>query len=69
MATANLRIVIDPRDWGRVIEFITTVQEIAGTTNDPITETNLYAAIDKLFGKDSNERSNHRRDQGALPQG
>ena len=31
--------------------FIKAVEEIAGTTNDPNTETNLYAALDKLYGR------------------
>ena len=29
--------------------FITTVEEITGTTNDPNTATNLRAALDKLY--------------------
>lgn len=32
-------------------EFIATVAEVAGTTNDPDTATNLWAALEKLAGR------------------
>jgi hypothetical protein len=51
MATTDLTIKVDMRSLAAVKEFIVSVQEIAGTTNDPNTETNLLAAIDKLYGR------------------
>ena len=51
MATTDLTIKIDARNLPAVKAFIVAVHEIAGTTNDPNTETNLLAALDKLYGR------------------
>jgi len=51
MATTDLTIKVDARNLPAVKAFIVAVQEIAGTTNDPNTETNLYVALDKLYGR------------------
>lgn len=42
-------IEIDVLHLTRIAMFITTVEEITGTTNDPNTATNLRAALDKLY--------------------
>ena len=42
-------IEIDVRNLTRMMMFIKSVEEIAGTTNDPNTATNLRAALDKLY--------------------
>jgi hypothetical protein len=34
-------------------DFVTAINEIAGTTNDPNTAANLRAALDKLYGADN----------------
>ena len=51
MATTDLKIVVDPLKIQRIAAFIVAVQEIAGTTNDPNTATNLHAAINALYGR------------------
>ena len=43
------KIEIDVLHLTRIAMFITTVEEITGTTNDPNTATNLRAALDKLY--------------------
>jgi len=51
MPTTELKIVVDPFKIQRIAAFIVAVQEIAGTTNDPNTATNLHAAINALYGR------------------
>jgi hypothetical protein len=51
MAMTNLTIKVDARNLPAVKAFIVAVNEIAGTTNDPNTATNLRAALDKLYGR------------------
>lgn len=51
MATTDLTIRIDVRNLPAVKSFILAVHEIAGTTNDPNTATNLNAALDRLYRK------------------
>ena len=45
------KIEIDVRNLTRVLMFVKAVEEIAGTTNDPNTATNLRAALDELYGR------------------
>jgi hypothetical protein len=42
---------VDVRNLPQMLLFIHTIEEIAGTTNDPNTATNLHAALDKLYGR------------------
>ena len=44
-------IVIHVVDIPAVAEFITTMHEIAGTTNDPNTATNMQAAFQRLHAR------------------
>ena len=51
MATTDLTIKVNAINLPAVKAFIIAVNEIAGTTNDPNTATNLYAALDKLYDR------------------
>ena len=51
MPNTELVIHVDARYLHQVAQFIKTMQEIAGTTNDPNTETNILAALDILYGR------------------
>lgn len=52
MPSSNeLVIHVDVRYIHQVAQFLTAIQEIAGTTNDPNTAANIRAAIDQLYGR------------------
>ena len=46
----STRVEVDVLNLTRMLMFIHSVEEIAGTTNDPNTAVNLRAALDKLYG-------------------
>jgi hypothetical protein len=49
-------VQIDVRNLTRMAMFINAVEEIAGTTSDPNTATNLRAALNKLYGRTEDGR-------------